>query len=331
MVRVAVDSSGAIILGPSVVVDGYRRKADIRVQTHIHEDHLGRFESSKGVHDIVLHRATRDLLQLESQPDLQWRENVHALDYDEIFTSAGLTIELVDAGHVLGSAQVAVEDASGTRIGYSGDIAWPLDRVIQVDELVIDATYGSPASVRRFDQQQAEAALIQLVSDRLHKGSVVIKAHRGTLHRAATLLGNFLEYPVVVSRQVKQELDVYSQYGLAFGDMITTESHEGPHVRLLGHRQAVDRFTAHTATTINLSGFRVRKEPVQTVAEDRTYTVCLSDHADFEDTLEYVEATGAHHVVVDNSRSGNGVELALAIAERLGIPADYETVDEDSY
>jgi hypothetical protein len=52
----------------------------------------------------------------------------------------------------------------------------------------------------------------------------------------------------------------------------------------------------------------------------RAYCVALSNHADFLGTLEYVEATGVKYVVTDNTTT-HGVELAIAIRDRLGIYA----------
>ena len=52
------------------------------------------------------------------------------------------------------------------------------------------------------------------------------------------------------------------------------------------------------------------------VYSERSYSVALSNHADFEETLAYVEATSAKKVVTDNTRN-HGVELAIAINNRL--------------
>ena len=41
--------SGAVLLGPNVVCDGFIREAAARVQTHVHLDHMDGFETSKGV------------------------------------------------------------------------------------------------------------------------------------------------------------------------------------------------------------------------------------------------------------------------------------------
>ena len=54
---------------------------------------------------------------------------------------------------------------------------------------------------------------------------------------------------------------------------------------------------------------------------ERAYGVAMSNHADFEGTLDYVRATKARFVVTDNTRKGKGYELAEAIKQRLGIEA----------
>ena len=81
------------------------------------------------------------------------------------------------------------------RVGYSGDFAWPLDNVIQVDALVVDSTYGSPESIRNYSQGECEAQFLLLSRKLLSEGPVYIKAHTGTLHRAMQLLSTELDVP----------------------------------------------------------------------------------------------------------------------------------------
>ena len=52
-VPVRVSPNGGIVLGENVVCDGFVSDVPIRVQTHIHSDHMGGFESSKGYQSIV--------------------------------------------------------------------------------------------------------------------------------------------------------------------------------------------------------------------------------------------------------------------------------------
>src|SRR5437763_1508591 len=52
--RIAVPASGVITLGPDVTCDGFHRDCGVRVQTHVHLDHMHNFETSKGLQDIYL-------------------------------------------------------------------------------------------------------------------------------------------------------------------------------------------------------------------------------------------------------------------------------------
>jgi Cft2 family RNA processing exonuclease len=294
---------------------------------------MTRFSSSKGVHDVVMTPATRELLALEGHPDLVWRDNVFALEYGRKHPFDGFSVRLLDARHMLGSAQVVVEYQGGPTVGYSGDFSWPLAVIPALDELVVDASYGSDKSVRRFSRDTAESEFLQLVSDCLRRGVVTIKAHRGTLHRAAELLSGTFAEPIAVPNRVQSELEVYSQFGIPaittvpFGSVPASSRH----IRLVGHREAIDRYVVPEGSTVVLTGFRMRSEPVQVQSEGKAYSVCISDHADYEETLEYVSQTGARRVVVDNSRGGNGVELALGIGERLGIEVTHELIESDPY
>jgi putative mRNA 3-end processing factor len=178
-----VSAEGAVHLGNEVVCDGFHYAAKIRVQTHVHTDHMTHFDRSKGLQDVVMTRETRDLLVAEKNADLPYRDNIIALSAGESVATGNSTVRLLPNGHMLGSAQVLTETNAG-RLGYSGDFAWPIDEVIQVDALVVDSTYGNPEKVREYDQARAESRFLELVLDELKRGRIHLVAHRGTLHRA---------------------------------------------------------------------------------------------------------------------------------------------------
>ena len=113
------------------------------------------------------------------------------------------------------------------RVGYSGDFAWPLDNVLQVDGLVVDSTYGSPDSIRNYSQGECEAQFLSLSRKLLSKGPVYVKAHTGTLHRAMQLLSAELDVPLVGSSRLGREVAVYRQYGYAIGPVASWEVPEG--------------------------------------------------------------------------------------------------------
>ena len=144
---VDVSHSGAVLLGPDVSCDGFHRDYPVRIQTHVHLDHMDGFHTSKGYQDIFLTEATRQLLISEFNADLQYRENIKTVKVEEPFLIKESVVSCIPNDHMLGALQVSVELKDGLRVGYSGDFQWPIPKTIIVDVLVVDSTYGSPSSV----------------------------------------------------------------------------------------------------------------------------------------------------------------------------------------
>jgi putative mRNA 3-end processing factor len=319
--------SGAIKLGEKVVCDGFHRDFPVRVQTHIHDDHMHDFETSKGFQIIYLTEPTWRLLISEFDADIPVRQNLIPIKVGVVKDLAGSRLMVLPADHMLGSVQVAVQLEDGMRVGYSGDFQWPLKEVIKVDQLVLDSTYGSPNCIRKYSQEEAEARLLELVMEKVRLGPVHVKAHRGTLHRAMQVLCEIEKWPIIVSRRLASEIRIYREFGYAIGDLLLMDSCEGQeavesgrYVRLYGKG---DRFPVDipNGVTMVLSAFASDfKNPVMEYSE-RSLSVALTDHADFEGVLEYVRATGANYVVMDNARGGHAVELAREVRDRLGITA----------
>lgn len=239
---------------------------------------------------------------------------------------------------MLGSCQVALQLTDGRRVGYSGDFGWPLDEVIEVDELVVDSTYGNPRSIRKYTQSQAEERFVQLVKMRLRYGPVHVKAHRGTIERVLHLLGDDIGVPIVASDRLIREASIYQQNGFGVGTLLQLGSNEGTYamsqrsyVRLYSKGDGFSNEVFGGGTSVTCSAFMVRGDDPLMAYSDRAYSVALSNHADFKETLEYVRATGARIVVTDNTRN-YGIDLASAINDRLSgvkaIPSTNQTPAE---
>ena len=324
---VSVSPSGAVVLGNSVVCDGFVRDLPYRVQTHIHSDHFSHFETSKGAQDILLTEPTRQLLINELNADLLCRQNLKVLQLGQPFQFSGGNVSVLSNGHMLGSVQVCVTYANGLRLGYSSDFAWPLDEVIQVDALVVDSTCGAPGSVRKYSQRDAEERLIQIVNQRRGFGAIHIRAHRGTLQRSLQLLSSETRLPIIGSKRLVLEALVYREHGYMLSDVVDAGSPEGKeilkdggYVRVFGSRDTLPT-DPHCATTIALSAFGLSGDDPVLAYNENSYRVALSDHADFEGTMNYIAATNARFVLTDNSRGGHAFALADAIRRRLGIAA----------
>lgn len=320
-------ASGAVILGPDVVCDGFVSDATARVQTHIHQDHMTGFDSSKGLQHILLSEATRRLLIAEYNADLPYRSNVVSLPELQSYSCGNSTVTLVSSGHMLGSVQVSVELADGMRVGYSGDFSWPITQVIQVDALVLDSTYGAPDSIREFSQGECEGRFAQLVHQLLALGPVHIKAARGTMERALQVMTDDVGCPIIASQRRCDEAAVYREFGYGIQPLIVYPSEEadaaledGYYIKVYGtgDQNPVD---LQSGSRVQLSALFCRPDTPVVEYADRSFGVAMSNHADFSGTLEYARATNAQYIVTDSVRGSRGYQLANEIRRRLGVEA----------
>lgn len=325
--QIDISCHGAIKLDQDVTCDGFVDGYRYRIQTHVHSDHMTHFNQSKGFQTIIMSEATRSLLELEHY-DLRIRENVISLPIDGTYNDGGLKIELKSSGHMLGAVQVAVSTPAGDTLGYSGDFSWPLRDVIQVDHLVVDSTYGSPNSVRYYSQEDANLFFREIVTEKIKSGPIIIKASRGSLHRALELLNGLAQCPIITSKKKIREAKVFEKYGYCICPLMELESQdvrklrkEGPYIELyyIGEQVLYDM---RDITTVNLTASWVHGADPFLELSSSSYQIAISDHADFNETLEYVRATGAKYVLTDSIRGNHARELAITITSRLGIKAE---------
>ena len=321
---VDVFSTGAVRLGPSVVCDGFVTDYPVRVQTHIHDDHMCDFDRSKGFQKLMMSQGTYQLLVAERNADLEYRENLCSIEFHKRYElSDNSTISLISSNHMLGSSQVLLELPNGRRLGYSGDFGWPLDEIIEVDELVVDSTYGSPKSVRQYSQESAEERLQEIVCQSLRNGPVHIHAHRGTVERVLQIISGEVGVPILASDKLIKSVKVYQKFGFAVGHIEALDSNTGreaqsdrSYVRLYAKGDGWGNSPPSDGTTISCSAFMVPTDNPCLEFSNKAYKIALSNHADFNETMDFIEATRAEVVVTDNTRN-HGHELAIAINERL--------------
>ena len=101
---VDVFDNGTIRLGENVVCDGFIYGFPYRVQTHIHDDHMIKFNTSKGYQDLLMSPETRLLLIAELNEDLEFRDNLISVNYKvEHNLIDGSVLTFLRSGHMLGS------------------------------------------------------------------------------------------------------------------------------------------------------------------------------------------------------------------------------------
>ena len=317
--QVGITAKGAVLLGPEVSCDGFHIDRSIRVQTHWHTDHMSDFGPSKRG-DVVMSEGTFELLRGQHR-DFDVRVNIHRPDPGVPFTVGSSTVRLEKSNHCLGSVQASVQLSDGRKVGYSGDFSWPLDRVIKVDSLVLDATYGDPSSGRSYDQHEAEEALVSGVRSALERGPVQIIAHGGVTERALSVLdlaGVIQDLPVLAGERLLHSIGVHRDKGYSLPAAVGVGSEEGlalrrngSYVRCWGHGQSMPNDVA-AGTRFVLTKYRA-EEVMQQEGHDM-FRIGFSNHADFGETMEYVRQTGAKFVLTDGTRSSGQKARALAAA-----------------
>ena len=281
------------------------------VLTHVHIDHVGRLprlsaagydgpvycsEPSARLLPIVLEDAFR--LGISRQPErveafLKLLDSrLVAVPYEQWqllpMTEESAFIQLLPAGHILGSASVSCRDSQGHVTVFSGDLGARLAPILRsaqspyrADCLVIESTYGNRLHEGRAARSaRLERALLRAMED---QGSLLIPAF--SIGRTQELLYeleglihkhrdkpinphlNWSELPIVLDSplasrftQVYRELDAFwdvearerleeGRKPLGFEQLLTVDDHDG-HMRMVRHLAG----SARPAVVIAASG-----------------------------------------------------------------------------
>lgn len=249
---------------------------------------------------------------------------VEALDYGETICYEDEVITFFCADHILGAAQVLVEDAEGTRIVYTGDFRVDKTPVLEADVLVMEATYGSPSCRRSFGTS-VEDLLVSLVKEGLKHGVVYVFGYHGKLQEVMEVLHEAgVKAPFVAPERVFRVSRICEQHGMRIGRLLLSE--EGEARELLErnlpcvafyHMNARSKFSG--VFRIYVSGWEF-DSPCREISE-REYIIALSDHSDFDGLMEYVRRSRPKFVVTDNFRVGYAETLAREIRRRFGVSA----------
>jgi putative mRNA 3-end processing factor len=326
--KAGVSERGAILLGNSVACDAFDADRPLRVVTHAHADHLGGLRRSvKCGKRVLMTAATRDLIGVVNGSLPIDDSGVDILDYGETVEFGGERVSLVKADHILGAAQVVVEDSEGGRVAYTGDFRVDgTEPLLNCDTLVVEATYGSPSFKRAFKVDVREL-LVSMVEKRLRHGAVYIFGYHGKLQEVMQILhGADVSVPFVMPERVFRVSKVCEAHGMRLGCLALSTEKEGREL-LNGNLPCVAFYHMNARRNVGLvgssricvSGWEFRS-PCRQIGE-REHLVALSDHSDFDGLIEYVRRCRPRRVITDNYRVRHGTTLAREIRRRLSIDA----------
>ena len=272
------------------------------VITHAHADH------ARAGHGAVLAtRETLDLMRLRHGEGFAGSKQ--AVAYGERVSIGGVRVTLHPAGHVLGSAQIAVE-AEGLRAVASGDYKDVADPTcapfepVRCDLFITEATFGLP--VFRHGAPEIEIARlirsVELFPDRAHLVGVYAlgKAQRllALLRRAGW------EAPVYLHGALEKITRYYQSRGLTLGPIapVREAASLAGAITLCPPSALREPWSRRFPDPVAClaSGFmRVRARARQRRVD---LPLVVSDHADWDGLTATVAATGAGEIWVTHGQ-----------------------------
>ena len=284
------------------------RPVERAIITHAHSDH------ARAGHGAVLAtQETLDLMRLRYGANFSG--STQALCYGESINLAGARITLHPAGHVLGSAQVAVE-ANGLRVVASGDYKNVADptvdptcapfELVRCDLFITEATFALP--VFRHGEPHAEIAKLlhslALFPERAH---LVGAYSLGKAQRLIALLRQAgYNAPIYLHGAMEKITNYYVARGIALGELRLARGATKPNLagtiticppsalNDLWTRRFPDPLAAFASGWMRVRA-RARQQGV-------ALPLVISDHADWDGLTATIAATGAGEIWVTHGQ-----------------------------
>jgi putative mRNA 3-end processing factor len=280
------------------------RPVERAVITHGHSDH-----ARPGHGAVLATQETLDLMRLRYGDN--FARSTQAIAYGEAIRLGDVTIRFHPAGHVLGSAQIAVS-SDGTCIVASGDYKDAPDptcapfEVVRCDVFITEATFGLP--VFRHGDAAAEVgkllASVALFPERAH---LVGAYSLGKAQRVIALIrAAGYDAPIYLHGAMEKITRYYQSRGVALGDLRPVKGMKKAElagtITLAPPSATSDIWTRRfpDPVTAFASGWmRVRARARQRGVE---LPLVISDHADWDGLIATIGLTGAGEVWVTHGQ-----------------------------
>ncbi|MGF9693022.1 ligase-associated DNA damage response exonuclease [Rhizobium sp. 0TCS1.26] len=289
--------------------------------THGHSDH-----ARAGHQHVLATRQTLDIMALRYGEDFTLSEQ--AAEFGEVIDVDGVEVTFHPAGHVLGSAQIAIEK-SGTRIVVSGDYKRGIDPTcapfepVKCDVFITEATFGLPV-FHHPDPKAETAKLLQSIVQFPERTHLVGAYSLGKAQRVIRLIRDCgYDRPIFIHGALAKLCDYYVSQGIELGELrpATLEKKDPAAFHgaiVVGPPSA---FQDRWARRFNepmisfASGWMmVRQRAKQGGVE---LPLVISDHCDWPELLETITEIGPQAVWVTHGRE----EALVRWCELQGIPA----------
>jgi putative mRNA 3-end processing factor len=272
--------------------------------THAHSDH-----ARVGHGAVLATPETLDMMRLRYGDN--FAGSTQAIGYGDSVDLGGVRVTFHPAGHVLGSAQIAVA-ANGLRVVASGDyknVADPTCRpfeLVPCDVFITEATFALPV-FRHGDVDGEIAKLLHSVEVFPERAHLVGAYSLGKAQRVIALLRKAgYEAPIYLHGAMEKITDYYVSRGISLGELRP--------VRRASKTELAGTITLCPPSALNDVWTRRFPDPVTAFASGwmrvraraRQHGVQLplviSDHADWDGLTATIAATGAGEIWVTHGQ-----------------------------
>lgn len=303
--------------------------------THGHADH------ARAGHGAVL--ATPDTIAImKARYGEDCARRFEPLEFGTPLTVDGVTITLVPAGHILGSAQVLM-DYGGQRIVVTGDYKRLPDRTAQTfepvtcDLLVTEATFGLPV-FQHPDPREEIGRLLRSLAMSPERAHVVGCYALGKAQRVIALIRDAgHDAPIYLHGAMVRLCALYEERGIALGELrLATEAGKDElagSIVIAPPSAIKDRWSRRLPDPVLAvaSGWMTVKQRARQAGVE--LPLVISDHADWNELRETISESGASRVWVTHGREDALVyhcRKAGIEAEPLNIVAYEDEAEEET-
>jgi putative mRNA 3-end processing factor len=280
------------------------RAVDRALITHGHSDH-----ARPGHGSVLATQETLDMMRLRYGEN--FAGSTQTIRYGETVTLDGVTATFRPAGHVLGSAQIAVE-SDGLRIVASGDYKDAYDptcapfELVKCDVFITEATFGLPV-FRHGDAAHEVAKLLHSVSVFPERAHLVGAYSLGKAQRVIALIRQAgYDKPIYLHGAMEKITYYYESRGIPLGPFLPVRGAAKPDLagsialcppsalNDIWARRFPDPVTAFASGWMRVRA-RARQGGIQ-------LPLVVSDHADWDGLTATIAATGASEVWVTHGQ-----------------------------
>jgi Cft2 family RNA processing exonuclease len=283
--------------------------------THAHSDHVCLNSKSS----FFFSSQTRSLIESRYEKVA----NANAKEFRQRFSMPFGEISLHNSGHILGSSQVLVEGKEKT-VAITSDfklqdsIVQKKAEILPCDSLVIESTFGLPC-YKFPERKEVYEEMAKWLLEKTKKNFVVLAGYSlGKAQELTAICTQLAGITPIVHESIFKNNKVYEQFGVKLGEYIKLD-HNLKDSNVLIMPPSLAKYEL-----LNVLEHTLRKKIFSAFATgwqnrgNYSKIFPLSDHADFDQLLEYVRTAKPKQVF---TMHGHAREFAGYVQRRLGIPA----------